>query len=123
MSQQNYLLFILKLALYPFGNFNHFKMQLIYSPFCDSTLFPWLRPEGGKTLRMLLRFMKAEYHLELIINCIYLYVGQENGCSSSKMPKNRLFSYLVTPPTLVAMVTRKMKYFEHFDFFINDTLH
>ena len=33
------------------------------------------------------------------------------------------FSYLVTPPTLVATVTRKMKYLEHFYFFINDTLH
>ena len=33
------------------------------------------------------------------------------------------FSYLVTPPTLVAMVTRKMKYFEDFYFFIIDTLH
>ena len=72
---------------------------------------------------MLLRSMKAEYHLELIINYIYLYEGQGNGCSSSKMPKNRLFSYLVTPLTLVAMVTWKMKYFEHFYFFINDTLH
>ena len=71
---------------------------------------------------MLLCFMKAEYHLKLIINCICLYVGRENGCSSSKMPKIG-FSNLVTPPTLVAMVTRKMKYFEHFYFFINDTLH
>ena len=71
-------------------------------------LFPWLRPENGKTLRMLLRFMKPEYQLELFNNYICLYVGRLNGCSISKMPKNRLFSYLVTPLTLVAMVTRKM---------------
>ena len=29
---------ILKLAFHPYGIFNHFKMQLIYSPFCDSIL-------------------------------------------------------------------------------------
>ena len=37
-----------------------------------------------------------------------------------KMLKMGLFSYLATPPALVAMVTRKMKYFEHFYFFITD---
>ena len=119
MSQQNYLLNILKFLLYPPGNVNHFKMELMYSPFCDSTLIVSMVTTrmwyNSITLRMRLRFMKAEYHLELIINCICLCVGRGNDCSSSKMPKN-IFSYLVTPPRLVAMVTRKMKYFEHFYF-------
>ena len=42
-------------------------------------------------------FIKAEYHLELIIHCIWLYVGRGNGCSSLKMPKNRLFLILGYP--------------------------
>ena len=33
-----------------------------------------------------------------------------------KYPRIGFFSYLVTPPTLVAIVARKMKYFEHFVF-------
>ena len=65
-------------------------------------------------------FYESQYHLELTINCLSLNVRCGNGCSSSKMPKIGFFSYLATPPTLVAMVTRKMKYFEHFYFFITD---
>ena len=70
-----------------------------------------------------LHLMKAEYYLEHTIYCLCLYVSEENGCSSSKMPKYRVFLYLATPPTLVAMVTRKMNHFEHFYFFKDNTLH
>ena len=38
------------------------------------------------------------HHLELIIYCICLYVGGGICCNGSKMPKKRVFSYLVTPP-------------------------
>ena len=39
------------------------------------------------------------------------------------MPKIGFFSNLASQPNLAAMVTRKMKHFEHFSFFFNDTLH
>ena len=40
-----------------------------------------------------LHLMKAEYYLEHTIYCLCLYVSEENGCSSSKMPKDRVFGY------------------------------
>ena len=39
-----------------------------------------------------LHLMKAEYYLEHTIYCLCLYVSGKNGCSSSKMPKDR-FGY------------------------------
>ena len=48
---------------------------------------------------MFLNLMEDEYHLELIIYCICLYVGGVMCCNGSKMPKNRVVSYLATPPT------------------------
>ena len=88
MSQQNYLLNILKLASYPSENFKHLRCNYFYLHFATVLcLFPWLRPEGGKIIHMFLCFMKPDYHLELINNCICLYIGRGTGCSSLKMPK------------------------------------
>ena len=85
------LLCLNKTTFYFYWNLHYIHLDILTTLRCNKFilhfatvlwLFPWLRPEGGKTLRMLLRFMKAEYHLELIINCICLYVGQGKGCSS-----------------------------------------
>ena len=62
-------------------------------------LYPWLQQEGGKPHACFFNLIKGEYHVELIIYCICLYVGGGNVPNDSKMPKNRIFSYLVTPPT------------------------
>ena len=46
--------------------------------------------------------MKAEYHLELINNCMYLLVGRENDCRGSSIPQNRGFhAWLPHPPLVV----------------------
>ena len=45
--------------------------------------------------------MKDEYHLELIIYCICLYVGGGMCCNGSKMPKNRFFHiWFPNPPSV-----------------------
>ena len=45
-----------------------------------------------------LHFMKAKYYLEHTIYCLFLYVSEENGCSSSKMPKDRVFHFWLPHP-------------------------
>ena len=46
--------------------------------------------------------MKAEYHLELMNNCMHLLVGRESGCSGSNIPQNRVFhAWLPHPPLVV----------------------
>ena len=54
-------------------------------------LFPWLQQEEGKTPRMFFNLIKDEYHLELIIYCICLYVVEGMCCNGSKMPENSFF--------------------------------
>ena len=67
-------------------------MGVRFCIFCTvQLLFPRLRQERGKTQRMFFNLMKDEYHLELIIYCICLYVGGAICCNGSKMPKNRAF--------------------------------
>ena len=46
--------------------------------------------------------MKAEYHLELIYNCMHLLVGRENDYSGSNIPQNRVYrAWLPHPPLVV----------------------
>ena len=46
--------------------------------------------------------MKGEYHLELINNCMHLFLGRENDCSGSNIPQNRDFQdWLPHPPLVV----------------------
>ena len=46
--------------------------------------------------------MKAEYHLELINNCMQLLVGRESDCSGSNIPQNKDFhAWLPHPPLVV----------------------
>ena len=52
---------------------------------------------------MFFYFLKAEYHLELINNCMRLLIGGENDCGSTKMSKKG-FPYLVTPPSFDSLV-------------------
>ena len=52
---------------------------------------------------MFFYFLKVEYHLELINNCMRLLVGGKNDCSSSKIFKKG-FPYFVTPPTFDSLV-------------------
>ena len=66
-------------------------------------LFPWLQQEEGKTPRMFFNLIKDEYHLELIIYCICLYVVEGMCCNGSKMPEI-VFLYLVTPPIILNTV-------------------
>ena len=65
---------------------------------------------------MFFYFLKAEYHLELINNCMRLLVGGENDCSSSKMSKKG-FPYAVTPPTFDSLVQHVRK--SYFVYFLN----
>ena len=59
-----------------------FKTAVQFCTFCTvQLLFPWLRQEGGKTPRIFFNLIKDEYHLELIIYCIYLYVGGGMCCN------------------------------------------
>ena len=46
--------------------------------------------------------MKAEYHLELINNCMQLLEGRESDCSGSNIPQNKVFhAWLPHPPLVV----------------------
>ena len=45
-----------------------------------------------------LHLMKAEYYVEHTIYCLCLYVSEENCCSSSKMPKDRIFHIWLPHP-------------------------
>ena len=65
---------------------------------------------------MFFYFLKAEYHLELINNCMRLLVGGENDCSSSKMSKKG-FPYAATPPTFDSLVQHVRK--SYFVYFLN----
>ena len=50
---------------------------------------------------MFFNLIKDDYHLELIIYCICLYVGMGMCCNCSKMPKNRVFYIWLPQPPLV----------------------
>ena len=54
-----------------------------------------------------LHLMKAEYYQEHTIYCLCLYVSGENGRSSSKMPKDRVFHIWLPHPLWLPWLQEK----------------
>ena len=63
-------------------------------------LLPWLRPEGGNFPNMFCQFMILEIFPYYTAIVWYIRVTARNGGTHLKKPKNGVFQYLDTPPTL-----------------------
>ena len=63
-------------------------------------LLPWLRPEGGNFPNMFCQFMILEIFPYYTAMVWYIRVTAQNGGTHLKKPKNGVFQYLDTPPTL-----------------------